>query len=66
VHNTAISANFPGDVYENLVFRHNQISYTARYGEAFYMGNYDDATATIFAVAKNCVIENNYIHDQVW
>ena len=29
------------------------------------MGNYDDATATIFAVARNCVIENNYLHDQV-
>ena len=66
VHNTAISANFPGDLYENLVFRHNEISYTARYGESFYMGNYDDATATIFAVARNCVIENNYLHDQVW
>ena len=66
VHNTAISANFPGDLYENLVFRHNEISYTARYGESFYMGNYDDASRTIFAVARNCVIENNYLHDQVW
>ena len=66
VHNTAISANFPGDLYEDLVFRHNEISYTARYGESFYLGNYDDATSTIFAVARNCVIENNYLHDQVW
>ena len=65
IHNTAISANFPGDLYEGLVFRHNEISYTARYGEAFYMGNYDDASRTVFAIVSNSVIENNYIHDQV-
>jgi hypothetical protein len=66
VHNTAISANFPGDLYDGLVFRHNEIHHTARYGEAFYMGNFDDATKTVFAVVRNSVIENNYIHDQVY
>lgn len=66
VHNTAISANFPGDVYENLVFRHNEIHHTARYGEAFYLGNYNDGTSQVWAIARNCAIENNYIHDLVW
>ncbi len=66
VHNTAISANFPGDVYDGLVFRHNEIDHTARYGESFYLGNYDDASRTIFAVARHCVVEGNYLHDQVW
>lgn len=60
-HNTAISANFPGDTYENLVFRHNEISYTARYGEAFYFGNY---SSYIMGIVKNSIVENNYIHDQ--
>ncbi len=63
VHNTAISANFPGDVYDGLVFRHNDISRTARYGESFYLGNF---SSTILAIAKNCVIESNYLHDQVY
>ncbi len=60
-HNTAISANFPGDVYEGLVFRHNEICYTARYGEAFYFGNFG---STVMGIVKNSIVEDNYIHDQ--
>lgn len=56
-YNTAISANFPGDMYEQLIFRHNEISYTARYGEAFYFGNYG---TYIMGIVKNSIVEHNY------
>ena len=44
------------------MFRYNDISYTARYGEAFYLGNFG---SSVMGIAKNCVVEGNYLHDQV-
>ena len=64
-HNTAISANFPGDVYDSLVIRDNDIHHAARHGESIYLGNYSSGGQT-WGIAKNCVIERNYLHDNVW
>ena len=56
--NTAISANFPGDVNEGMVFRGNEVSHTGGHGEGFYLGgNYGDS------IFHGGLIENNYIHD---
>lgn len=64
-HNTAVSANFPGDVYDSLVFCNNDIHHAARWGEAFYFGNYS-ASGETWAIVKNSVVQGNYLHDNVW
>jgi hypothetical protein len=64
-HNTALSANFPGDVYDTLVIRDNDIHHAGRYGESIYLGAYSSSGQT-WSIAKNCVIERNYLHDNVW
>jgi hypothetical protein len=64
-HNTAVSANFPGDVYDGLVIRGNDIHHSARWGESIYFGNYS-STGAVWGIVKNSVIENNHLHDNVW
>ncbi len=64
-HNTAVSANFPGDVYDGLVFQNNDIHHAGRYGESLYFGNYSN-TGVTWGIAKHCVVEGNRLHDNVW
>jgi len=40
-HNTALSANMAGDVYESLIIRDNEFQEAGRWGESIYLGNYD-------------------------
>jgi len=63
-HNTAISANFPGDVYEGLVFQDNDIHHAGRWGESIYLGNRSGEGETL-AIARHCLIERNRLHDNV-
>ena len=59
----AITANYPGEIYEGLVFRRNHIHHTGGHGEAFYLGSNNKPDGSTNGYVFNCVIENNYIHD---
>jgi hypothetical protein len=66
-HNTALSANMAGDVYDSLIIRDNEFHEAGRWGESIYLGNYDtDPLIGTLSIAKNCLVEGNYIHDNVW
>ena len=60
IHDTAdvaISANYSGNSYEGLVFRHNHIHHTSGTGEGMYLGCNDNACQMF-----DSLIEGNYIH----
>jgi len=59
----AITANYPGQTYEALTFRHNHIHHTGGHGEAFYLGSNSKPDGTTDGYIFDSVIENNYIHD---
>jgi len=59
----AITANYPGEIYEGLTFRHNHIHHTGGHGEAFYLGSNNKPDGSTNGYVFNCVVENNYIHD---
>jgi parallel beta-helix repeat protein len=59
----AITANYPGEIYESLTFRDNHIHHTGGHGEAFYLGSNNKADGSTDGYIFNSVISNNYIHD---
>ncbi|MGI9243178.1 MAG: right-handed parallel beta-helix repeat-containing protein [Verrucomicrobiales bacterium] len=59
----AITANYPGERYQSLTFRHNHIHHTGGHGEAFYLGGNNKADGSVDAYIFDSIIENNYIHD---
>ncbi len=59
----AVTANFPGEVYESLTFRHNHIHHTGGHGEGFYLGSNNKEDGSTNGYIFGSVIENNYIHD---
>ena len=59
----AITANYPGEVYESLTFRHNHIHHTGGHGEAFYLGSNSNPDGSTNGYIFNSLISNNYIHD---
>jgi len=63
-HNTALSANFPGDVYDTIIVRDNHFHHAGRWGESIYFGNFSQSNET-WAIVKNSIIEGNYLHDNV-
>ena len=59
----AVTANYSGESYEALTFRHNHIHHTGGHGEAFYLGSNSNPDGSTNGYIFNSVIENNYIHD---
>jgi hypothetical protein len=59
----AITANSPGNAYEGLVFRRNEIHHTSGHGEGFYLGSNNNPDGSTAGYIFNCLIEDNYIHD---
>ena len=59
----AITANYPGEIYEALTFRHNHIHHTGGHGEAFYLGSNNKPDGSTNGYVFNSNIVNNYIHD---
>ena len=59
----AVTANYPGEIYESLTFRHNHIHDTGGHGEAFYLGSNSKPDGSTNGYIFNSIIENNYIHD---
>jgi hypothetical protein len=59
----AVTANYPGETYESLTFRHNHIHHTGGHGEAFYLGSNNKSDGSTNGYIFNSIIENNYIHD---
>ena len=59
----AITANYPGEIYESLTFRRNHIHHTGGHGEGFYLGSNNKPDGSTNGYIFNSVIENNYIHD---
>ena len=59
----AVTANYGGEIYESLTFRHNHIHHTGGHGEAFYLGSNSKPDGSTNGYIFNSVIENNYIHD---
>lgn len=59
----AITANYPGEIYQSLTFRHNHIHHTGGHGEAFYLGSNNRPDGSTDGYIFDSVIENNYIHD---
>ena len=59
----AITANYPGEIYEALTFRRNHIHHTGGHGEAFYLGSNNKPDGSNNGYLFNSIIENNYIHD---
>ncbi|MFT4550207.1 MAG: hypothetical protein ACI8XO_001291 [Verrucomicrobiales bacterium] len=58
-----VTANYPGEIYQSLIFRHNHIHHTGGHGEAFYLGSNNRPDGSTSGYIFNSVIENNYIHD---
>lgn len=66
IHDTsgvAVTANNDGCIYEQLVFRHNEIHHTGAHGEGFYLGGNNDAEGATGGYVFNSIVEENYIHD---
>ena len=63
IDGVAITANYPGEIYESLTFRYNHIHHTGGHGEAFYLGSNNKPDGSTNGYLFNSVIENNYIHD---
>ena len=59
----AVTANYPGEIYESLTFRHNHIHHTGGHGEGFYLGSNNKPDGSTDGYVFNSVVENNYIHD---
>lgn len=59
----AVTANYPGEIYESLTFRRNHIHHTGGHGEAFYLGSNSKPDGSTNGCIFNSIIENNYIHD---
>lgn len=59
----AVTANYPGETYESLTFRRNNIHHTGGHGEAFYLGSNNKSDGSTNGYIFNSIIENNYIHD---
>lgn len=59
----AVTANYPGEKYESLTFRHNHIHHTGGHGEGFYLGSNNKPDGSTNGYIFNSIIENNYIHD---
>lgn len=59
----AITANYPGETYESLVFRRNHIHHTGGHGEGFYLGSNNKPDGSTNGFIFNSIIELNYIHD---
>ena len=59
----AVTANYPGEIYESLTFRRNHIHHTGGHGEAFYLGSNNKPDGSTNGYIFNSIIENNYIHD---
>ena len=59
----AVTANYPGEIYEGLTFRRNHIHHTGGHGEGFYLGSNNKPDGSTNGYIFNSVIENNYIHD---
>ncbi|QDU69547.1 right-handed parallel beta-helix repeat-containing protein [Engelhardtia mirabilis] len=63
-HNTALSANFRGEVYDSIDIIENEIHHAGRWGESIYLGNYDGSVTQ--GIVKNSRVVRNYLHDNVW
>jgi hypothetical protein len=66
IHNVGgngVTANFPGQTYERMIFRRNHIHHTEGHGEAFYLGSNNDDEGKTTGYLFNSFIEGNYIHD---
>ena len=63
VAGVAVTANYPGEIYESLTFRHNHIHHTGGHGEGFYLGSNNKPDGSTDGYIFNSVIESNYIHD---
>jgi len=59
----AITANYPGEVYESLTLRHNHIHHTGGHGEGFYLGSNNKPDGSTNGYIFDSVIENNHIHN---
>ena len=59
----AITANYPGEIYESLIFRRNHIHHTGGHGEAFYLGSNNKPDGSTNGYIFSSIVENNYIHD---
>ena len=59
----AITANSPGNAYEGLVFRRNEIHHTSGHGEGFYLGANNNPDGSTAGYIFNSLIEHNDIHD---
>lgn len=59
----AITANYPGEIYESLTFRDNHIHHTGGHGEAFYLGSNSNPDGSTNGYLFNSLISHNYIHD---
>ncbi len=62
VGGVAVTANYPGHVYESLTFRGNHIHHTSGHGEGFYLGSNNQADGSTHGYIFNSIIEDNYIH----
>jgi hypothetical protein len=59
----AVTANYPGEVYESLTFRRNHIHHTGGHGEGFYLGSNNKPDGSTNGYIFDSIIENNHIHD---
>lgn len=62
VGGVAVTANYPGHIYESLIFRGNHIHHTSGHGEGFYLGSNNKPDGSTNGYLFNSIIENNYIH----
>lgn len=62
VGGVAVTANYPGHVYESLMLRGNHIHHTSGHGEGFYLGCNNKADGSTDGHVFHSIIENNYIH----
>lgn len=63
VGGVAVTANFPGDVYQGLRFLRNHIHHTSGHGEAFYLGSNNDSRGNTTGYVFDSIVAGNYIHD---
>lgn len=66
--NSALGANYPGDFYDSMVFRNNEIAYTASTGEGIVVGSPRKMDGSTYGRFYRGRIEGNYIHhtDDTW
>lgn len=63
IDGVAVTANYPGETYEGMIFRGNHIHHTRGHGEAFYLGSNNKPDGTTNGYLFDSLIENNHIHD---